>query len=99
MFNRTISVTERLPNFRHWVEVVEKPALRRLAWQKWWKESLTIRWAKLVLKELGLLAVMFSVTIAVVTCETGDFQKALHIACIAGPIKALSAAIYGKIVH
>ena len=87
--------------FSDWVRTVERPVMRanerkqraeRRRSSKAWKIM------RATLKELGLLAVMATVTLGVVYCETGDITKALHIAGIAGPIKAGAAAAYGRIV-
>ncbi len=85
-------------SFAQWVKKVERPISKTFSRSKWWKESLTARIIKVTLKEAGLLAVMMTVTAVVVTIETGSLEKGLHIAVIAGPIKAGAAAMYGRLV-
>jgi hypothetical protein len=88
-------------NFSQWVKNVERPALRQAAKAKRqaaWKASKTRRVLIAILKEAGLLGVMCTITLGVVYCETGDLGQALHVAGIAGPIKATAAAMYGKLV-
>ncbi len=45
-------------------------------------------------KPATLFAMMFSVTLAVVFCETGDLHKAGHIAAIASPLKFAAASLH-----
>ena len=85
--------------FIEWVNEIERPAvkaIKRRQRREAWKQSRAGKFAKAAVKELGLLAVMATVTTGVVLWETGDIHKALHIASIAGPIKAAAAALYGR---
>ena len=51
---------------------------------------------KSFLKYGSLFAVMFLVTAAVVTIETGHISSGLTVGCIAGPLKFVVAALHGK---
>ena len=87
--------------FAEWIVKVERPIMRAKAKRERAERrqrSKAWRLVRASLKELGLLAVMAAVTLCVVYCETGDITKALHIAGVAGPIKAAAAAAYGRIV-
>ena len=86
--------------FAEWNDTVAMPAIKKIERRNKraaFRSSKAGKILKAVVKEAGLLAVMAAVTTVVVFFETGDIHKAIHIASVAGPIKATAAALYSKV--